>query len=178
VSLSRYLDGTKKGVDPVLRRNAFFAHPENVLLAMLTDNREEFRTLAWRRIKEARTRKVPGAKVRIFEVPPLNLDAEDYVDLIQWEELDITEPPLISTFTDEQVEEFISTGKKLEDPSILDIPCHTQAVERSVQLVAESASSTCEYEARDRYVRVRLRSRKLIPKFGDKKNYKTAPEKD
>jgi len=64
----------------VLRRNAFFAHPENDLLAMLTKNREEIRTLAWRRIKEARTRKDPEAGVRSFKVPPLNLDAKDYVD--------------------------------------------------------------------------------------------------
>jgi len=50
---------------------------------MLTKNREEIRTQAWRRIKEARTREDPEAGVRSFKVPPLNLDAKDYVDLIQ-----------------------------------------------------------------------------------------------
>ena len=82
--------------------------------------------------------------------PPLNLDAKDYDDLIQWDEQHVSEQPLISTFTDEQVEEFISTGKNLDDPSILNIPCHTQAVERSVQLMVESAVTNCGYDARDR----------------------------
>ena len=61
-----------------------------------------------------------------------------------------SQPPLISTFTDERVKEFISTGKKLDDLSILNIPCHTQAVERSVQLVVESAVTNFGYDARDR----------------------------
>ena len=116
--------------------------------------------------------------VRSFKVPPLNLDAKDSVDSIQWDEQHVSEPPLISTFTDEQVEEFISTGKKLNYPSILNIPCHTQAVERIVQLVVESAVTNRGYDARNRYIRVRLHSRNLMPKFGDKKHYKTVAKKD
>src|SRR6218665_1943268 len=37
---SRYLSPKhKKIVDPVIHRNAYFAHPENLLLAMMTDHR-------------------------------------------------------------------------------------------------------------------------------------------
>jgi len=78
---------------------------------------------------------------------------------------------------DEHVEEFLSTGKKLYDPSILNILSHIQAVERSVQLVIESAVTNCGNDARDRYIRVRLHSRNLMPKFGDKKQDKTVAKK-
>ena len=41
---SRYLeDDLKNVVDPVIQRNAFFSHPENLLLAMLTDERQAIR---------------------------------------------------------------------------------------------------------------------------------------
>src|SRR6218665_3352464 len=41
---SRYLSPKhKRIVDPVIHRNAYFAHPENLLLAMMTDYRRHIR---------------------------------------------------------------------------------------------------------------------------------------
>src|SRR6218665_1955955 len=41
---SRYLNPKhKKIVDPVIHRNAYFAHPDNLLLAMMTDHRRAAR---------------------------------------------------------------------------------------------------------------------------------------
>ena len=38
VHFSRYLDGSiKKILDPVIQRNAYFAHPDNLLLCMVSD---------------------------------------------------------------------------------------------------------------------------------------------
>ena len=40
IKFSRYLDSQLKSVvDPVIQRNAYFIHPENLLICMLADNR-------------------------------------------------------------------------------------------------------------------------------------------
>ena len=41
-------------VYPLIQRNAFFAHPENLLLYMINDESSDIRQLGWRRIKKAR----------------------------------------------------------------------------------------------------------------------------
>lgn len=44
ILLSRYLpEHLKAIVDPVIQRNGFFGHAENMLLSMLTDNRKHVR---------------------------------------------------------------------------------------------------------------------------------------
>ncbi|CAH0551159.1 unnamed protein product [Brassicogethes aeneus] len=52
---SRYLPQTlRKTVDTVIQHNAFFAHPENLLLAMLVDEDPIIKALALRRILKAK----------------------------------------------------------------------------------------------------------------------------
>jgi len=54
VQKSRFLQGeSKKCVDEVLKRNAFFAHPENVLIAIITDESPDVRVLGWKKVKQA-----------------------------------------------------------------------------------------------------------------------------
>jgi hypothetical protein len=40
-------------VFPFLQRNAYFAHPENILICMISDANPHFREFAWRRKKIA-----------------------------------------------------------------------------------------------------------------------------
>jgi len=47
-------DSDRLVVDKCIQRNAFFGHPENILLSMLVDQRKEIRELPARRIKLAR----------------------------------------------------------------------------------------------------------------------------
>ena len=55
ISLSRSLDSEiKKIIDPVIQRNGFFAHPENLLLAMITDADLEIRIEALQKILDCR----------------------------------------------------------------------------------------------------------------------------
>ncbi|GBP48612.1 hypothetical protein EVAR_27998_1 [Eumeta japonica] len=90
VSLSRYLKSDmKKIVDNVIQRNGYFGHPENVLVAMLGDDMESIRELAYQQILTARSETAPG--IRTFKVPALNFDAEDYTQIIMWQDLKITE---------------------------------------------------------------------------------------
>ncbi|KAG7313490.1 hypothetical protein JYU34_000625 [Plutella xylostella] len=78
IELSRCLSSdVKQIIDPVIQRNAFFAHPENLLLAMLFDNRPHIRELGLRRIIATRKNSKPG--IRMFKVPKLNFEAHDYI---------------------------------------------------------------------------------------------------
>ncbi|GBP06283.1 Protein asteroid homolog 1 [Eumeta japonica] len=87
IESSRFLSSELKAViDPVIQRNAYFAHPENLLLAMLTDEEKHIRELAARRILKARSSPSTGKLPRTFEVPELNFDAKSYIDLINWQE--------------------------------------------------------------------------------------------
>ncbi|KAK4880727.1 hypothetical protein RN001_008873 [Aquatica leii] len=68
-----------------LYRNAFFAHPENLLLSMLSDEQKHVRELAARRILKAR-KSSESLQHRVFEVPKINLNASSYIDLIGWQQ--------------------------------------------------------------------------------------------
>ena len=84
IHLSRFLpEDERQVVDKCIQRNAFFGHPENILISMLVDDRKEIRELAARRIKCARQTAAP-TKVRKFQVPALNFDADDYHCLVNW----------------------------------------------------------------------------------------------
>lgn len=51
VQLSTFLpDELKKTVHSVVQTNGYYAHPENLLVAMATDDNQDIRRLAWRRI--------------------------------------------------------------------------------------------------------------------------------
>ena len=95
----------KQIVDPVIQRNVFFAHPENIMLSMLTDERRVIRELCIRPITKAR--KVPSRGIRRFTVPTLNFDATrspiTYCDLIDWTTVTITEPPIMVNVSDEDL---------------------------------------------------------------------------
>ncbi|KAK0066832.1 hypothetical protein Bpfe_003567 [Biomphalaria pfeifferi] len=123
---SRYLtDELKKVVDPVIQRNAFFTHPENLLLAMLTDEKSEIRELALRRIMKSRKQKRTSS-VRSFCVPLINFEATSYIDMIDWQKTPITEPAIVMDIDDDT---FLTMIRE-EDTLRLDFaryPCHTQS---------------------------------------------------
>ena len=47
-SQSLHDDETKRVVQPVIKRNAYFCHPENILIAMVNDDSHVIRKLAWK----------------------------------------------------------------------------------------------------------------------------------
>lgn len=164
---SRYMsDSLKKINDPVIERNSFFAHPENILIAMTTDERRHMRQLGLRRILKARLN--PGKSTRQFRVPRLNFDCADYID---WTVEKVTEPPITTKISDEDLKIFIN------DPNtpLIDLdrfPCHTQAVERCIKLVTDASMAVCGQTRRDGFIRAWLNSRKIMPKFETKKQHK------
>ncbi|GBN35447.1 hypothetical protein AVEN_275759-1 [Araneus ventricosus] len=81
INKSRYLSAELKAViDPVVQRNGYFGNPENILIAMITENRRFIRELGLRRIMAVIARKSIG--LRMFTIPDFNFEAEDYHELI------------------------------------------------------------------------------------------------
>ncbi|CAG4928614.1 unnamed protein product [Colias eurytheme] len=175
IILSRYLpEHLKMIVDPVIQRNGFFGHTENILLAMLGDERKNIRVLALRKILKARDSAVRG--VREFKVPQLNFNAVDYIDIVIWNDVVVTEPPILKNISTSIILECIETPEKIDHfiiPLLKKYPCHTQATERCVKIVTEASAAVCGPIRRDGFIRTRLLSRKIMPVFETKKDYKT-----
>ncbi|KAK3926428.1 Inner tegument protein [Frankliniella fusca] len=167
IAASRFLP--KKWRDVVhesISINGFFAHPENLLLAMVTDARKDVRELAVERIVEARQRS-PGRRIRSFVVPRINFDAQEYSQLVFWDRVTVTPPPLLSAHSDDDLRAAAAAGP-LEVPPL---PCHTQAVERYVREVTLAAEKVVGEERRDGLIRTKILVRKAMPKFKTKASF-------
>ena len=160
-------DDATEIIRPVVQRNAFFAHSENVLLAMINDERPYIRELGWRRIVKAREENKSLNTVRDFKIPDLIFRAEDYYSMIDWKEK-IHEPPLTKGLSDEFLRTCIAEKASF---TVGDFPCHTQSVERLIKLVTEACGKVIGRENRDGYIMAKLASYKRMPKFESKKDY-------
>src|SRR5215469_12117780 len=125
-----YLMNLLKGADKeyevilkhVLQKNSYFAHPENILLGMITDDRKVIRELAVSRIMQAREH---NSTERAFQLPKtLNFDSEDYSLMIDWEREIITQPLLIKDYSNAEICNIANEPVKTK------FPCHSQGVER------------------------------------------------
>lgn len=160
----------KNVVDKVIQTNGYFAHSENILIAMLCDKRLHVRELGLKQIKEARSSNSSSSKnVRKFKVPVINFDAEDYVKMIEWKVNTFTEPPLTKSLTENQLKTIIEDAP--EKNTIFAFPCHSQAVERCVKLVTQASATVCGPEARDGLIRSRISSLQILPKFDKKVDF-------
>lgn len=170
IEKSRYLpDELKKVIDPAIQRNSYFAHPENILLAMMTDERKHIRELAARRLLKARSM-ANSSIPRLFQVPELNFNAKDYTELIFWK--DVTEPPIVKQYTNEDVNLVVQSGGENQLPFVR-LPCHTQAVERAVKITTEASISQCTKKSRLGAIKAKLQFRKIMPKFNTKRDFVT-----
>lgn len=129
LDLLQTFDEVKRVVLPVIQRNAFFAHSENLLLAMIGDEREVLRKLGWRRILKAR-KDVQEGVVRQFIIPTLKFHCQDYTEVIDWQDTKVTEPPMTMHLSDADITENIRTEKFYLHAQF---PNHTQAVERVIK---------------------------------------------
>lgn len=132
---------------------------------MLTDSREYVRELAVRRIIKARQNKQPST--RIFKIPKLNFSALDYIDLIEWREYCVTEPPITMSKSYEELKEMVHS--KIQH--LGQFPCHTQAVERCVKVITNASSKVCGGLARDGFIRAKMEAPKDLPSFDNKAQY-------
>ncbi|KAF0287675.1 hypothetical protein FJT64_013924 [Amphibalanus amphitrite] len=153
----------QKIVRPVIQRNAYWAHPEQLLLAMVADEDDKTRQDAIHHIAGARQRQMVG--VRPFKLPEINFEATHFTELIDWEQELVTEPPLLSELSGEELEAVAATPH-----SVPPYPVHTQAVERVVRTVTEASSKVLGEKARHGLITARLRHRRMLPAFTTKRD--------
>lgn len=159
---------------PVVQNNSFFAHSENILLSMLSDEREEVRQRALARISEIRDgRSGAVVPVRKFIVPRLNFKARDYISMSGNLNHD---PPLAHKISLDHLTEMVKApGTKLPWEGV---PCHSQAVERHIRLVSDASKAVCGKKAREGLVRSKIFSRKLVQTFETKSDFQTVFRQD
>lgn len=138
---------------------------------MLQDDSLKIRELALRRVLEARKENVcvKSKKVREFRLPQLQVNAANYYELINWSNVRITEPPMTMKYSNTEISNLIRSGNNFSQFGMF--PCHTQAVERCVNLVTEASISVCGSEARDGFIRSRIKARQDIPLFESKSQF-------
>ena len=178
----RELDSeTQSIVQPVIKNNSYFAHPECILLSMLTDPSANIRKLAHARIRKARG-STTAVKKRKYQLPIVNFQASTYVDMISWKSkydqdengfetgnyvTEYTDPPLLAEYSMDEIEamiEDVSVPKELYS-----LPCHNQKVERAIKLVSETSKKVTTRVRRDGMIRNVLLSRDEMPRFETKK---------
>ncbi|GBL98861.1 hypothetical protein AVEN_165698-1 [Araneus ventricosus] len=99
----------KAQVDPVIQRNSYFDHPENLLIAMLTDSELHIVILKARGIQEN--------GFRLFQLPTVKFVASSYTDLIDWQE-NIADPPILKSIPDKDIRLF-AVQEAHTEPSLL-----------------------------------------------------------
>lgn len=122
IKQSRYLSSTLKNViDKIIQINGYFAHPENLLLAMLGDQQLHVRELALRHILKSRSMSVSA--IRKFRVPKINFNANDYIEIIEWQTFTLTESPLTKKLSTKELKEMIVNVP--DEIKVLKFPCHS-----------------------------------------------------
>ncbi|GBN41116.1 hypothetical protein AVEN_204083-1 [Araneus ventricosus] len=173
ISSSRYLPKKYRDIiEPVISHNAYLAAPENMLLAMLTDERCHIKILAAWRIIKAKEIGPDGNCVRRFVIPALNFRATDYVDVIDWQACNVTPSTVLRHVSYHELLKMIQDDVQMEGKDFIKFPSHTQAVERIVNLVTETSRKRVGPQNRDGFIRVTLESRKQMSQFESKKDYK------
>ncbi|KAK3925274.1 MAU2 chromatid cohesion factor-like protein [Frankliniella fusca] len=173
IQRSRYLPAKlRKIVDASIQQNAFFALPENILLSMMTDEREEVRKVALDRLLAAREEQTDTVNgwVRYNKVPKLNFKAKNYYDMIDWNTITLTVPPVLRSASNSELITWLSRDTA-EVWQFCEFPSHTVAVERTVKLVTEASSKIIGPQSRDRFIRSTLKSRQELPNFGSKSDF-------
>ena len=156
----------------VIQNNAFFAHPENILLSMLGDEEKRIRKLAVDRIlclrflKSQNQDKVQEEDtVRKFLIPQIDTSAKSYHKLSDINSEHVKEPPLTQDLSNEMLKEIVTS------PLSFHHPCHSQAVERHIRRVSEASGLVSTFARRDGLIRQRIRSRKLVNRCETKRDF-------
>ncbi|GBM50349.1 hypothetical protein AVEN_208955-1 [Araneus ventricosus] len=105
---SKYLSRKYQAVvHSYIQTDTYFALPENVLIAMMTDFRLAVRQDTLHKILSARQDEVENLhhSIRYNIIPQLNFEAKDYTDMILWERTDvsITVPPVLRNVSNQEL---------------------------------------------------------------------------
>lgn len=118
----------------VLQNNAHWDHPENIIISMLSDDREELRRKAVLYIMKARRERIDDMGPRQFVPLKVKFEASGYFDLCDLESEPCSEPPL-----NMDIDLNTIMGAFKEPIMLPPYPNNTQAMERLVRVVSEVA---------------------------------------
>ena len=85
--------------------------------------------------------------------------------MINWQKVNLTEPPITHSIFDNEINHLISSKEKKSFPHL---PCHKQAVEKCVKLVTEASSLVCRQNSRVGFIRSKIESHQKMPSFETK----------
>ena len=103
----------------------------------------------------------------MFITPKVNAGDKAYYDY-EMSDLHLPnthEPPATTCMSDNALQQLATN--KLE----LNHPCHNQAVEHHIQLVAEAATAVEGFDRRDGMIRQKVKSRRLMPCYDTRKQF-------
>lgn len=165
--IRQYFDKkTQNTIFKVVDRNSYFVHPENILVAMLTDENRAIRDRAVKSILVARNSK--SQVLRKFIKHNVNFSATNYCDMAN---IELIDPPITTNRTDDSVRECIESAENWVNKAIEGIPSHTQAVERYIKLVSSVSSQAIGEQNRNQRIYTTIASRLALPKPNSKKDF-------
>ncbi|GBN25492.1 hypothetical protein AVEN_150623-1 [Araneus ventricosus] len=127
---SKYLPvELRNTVDPVIERNGFFAHPEHLMLAMTQDNAKHIKELGFRRILKMRQLDQKKTTIRTFMPPKLNFKAQDYLEIINWMDCNLSSHLLLKDISDDEIKSHIQSDSVPNwDITFKTFPVHTHNI--------------------------------------------------
>jgi hypothetical protein len=166
MQLTNQLDHSDRQViQSVLQNNCYFAHPENILLAAVFDDDQSIRQAACDKIIQARQNTMHNS-IRVFSKSDIKLDfsAVSYLEMIEWSSINISPPPLLANISDEEL-------RHCQRSIFEKIPCHSQAVERTVKDISQSSSKVLGHLSRHGMILQTKKSRRELPRFDSKSDF-------
>lgn len=133
--------------------NGFWAHPENILVAMLKDPKFSIRSKAVDIILKARTKEKDEETFRRFIVPPkINFLAEKYYELV---DMNLRSnhyfPPILRKFSDDEIRVCAAENSNFDLP-INGIPNHQTSNEKLVQDVYKTSQQVTDDKVHQRVI--------------------------
>lgn len=161
-------------IKKTITNNGYFAHSENILMAMITDKDIIIRKMGYDYIILSRlTRRVEEyPNVRFFEKPiHINFNARHYYNLINMNLANIIQPPILHKY-ELTIQELQILSDADDIIEIDEIPSHTQATERYVQVTAQQVRRTSNVKLQQGAIHNTADFRKLTPKFRSSTDFK------
>ena len=159
----------KEVVCKYIARSSYFAHPELILITLLSSEDEEERRFAVQVIRDKiRKRADTGISLpRKFQAPPINHKARNLFQLIDWDSVPLTEPLITATLSTQQITDFLDTPLQVSPTW----QCHSQSMERAIRKVSEACLMVVGEVKREGWIRCAEASRKVLKKPNTKADY-------
>ncbi len=107
-------------------------------------------------------------RCNFLQCPSLNLGANDYMDLINFKEEDITEPPITAHLSNEELMAYVQREKFPQ----LEIPCHSQNIDRVVADMTIAAQTRVGHMKSHENLVMTFQSREQVPTNARKTDFK------